>query len=194
MKRYEWTRLLPSLALLHSLVACSDAPPWTGSVERHDGIEVISNPGDPLLGEAQGLVSELWAVQGPTWENPALVHAASGLLVVVDPPANRVHLVSTSGDLRGSLGRPGGGPGEFRDMRDAFRDGDRLVVFDRGRRGIEYLSLDGDYLSSSPIEGSPWGGFPLRNGAMLVKGDFRTDPRESTLGTWIRVANGRAPT
>jgi hypothetical protein len=182
------------MALLPLLATCTNAPPWTGSVAMRDGIEVIANPDAPLLGEARGLVSEQWALQGPTWENPSVVHAAAGLVVVVDPPADRLHLVSRSGELRGSLGRSGEGPGEFRDLRDAVLDGDRLVVFDRGRRAIEYLSLDGDYLSSLPIDGSPWGGILLPTGDLLVRGDFRTDPRESTLGTWIRIANGRAPT
>jgi len=194
MRRCERTCLLPALALLPLLATCTNAPPWTGSVAMRDGIEVIANPDAPLLGEARGLVSEQWALQGPTWENPSVVHAAAGLVVVVDPPADRLHLVSRSGELMGSLGRSGEGPGEFRDLRDAVLDGDRLVVFDRGRRAIEYLSLDGDYLSSLPIDGSPWGGILLPTGDLLVRGDFRTDPRESTLGTWIRIANGRAPT
>jgi len=194
MTRCERTRLLPAAALLPLLAACTNAPPWTGSVATRDGIEVIANPDAPLLGDARGVVSEQWALQGPTWENPSVVHAASGLVVVVDPQADRVHLVSTSGQLLGSVGRSGEGPGEFRGLRDAVFDGDRLAVFDRGRRAIEYLSLDGDYLSSLPIDGSPWGGFSLSNGELLVRGDFRTNPRESTLGTWIRIANGRAPT
>ena len=131
----------PSLVFLYSLVACSDAPQWTGSVEMRDGIEVISNPGDPLLAEAQELVSDLWAIQGSTWENPSLVHAGSGLITVVDPQANRVHLVTTSGETRASLGRSGGGPGEFLRLLDAFRVGDRLVVLDGGKGSIEYLDL-----------------------------------------------------
>jgi len=194
MPRRDRTRLLPAVALLPLLAACTSAPPWTGSVTTRDGIETISNPHTPLLGETRGLVAEQWALQGPTWENPSVVHAGSGLVVVVvDPPADRMHLVSTSGEPRGALGRSGEGPGEFRDLRDAVLEGERLVVFDRGRRAIEYLSLDGDYLSSQPIDGSPWGGFLLGTGTLLVRGDFRTDPRESTLGTWIRVPDGGAP-
>jgi hypothetical protein len=36
--------------------------------------------------------------------DPSRVHVRSGTLTVVDPPANRIHLVSTSGETRGSLG------------------------------------------------------------------------------------------
>ena len=78
-------------------------------------------------------------------------------------------------------------------MQDAFSKGDSLVVFDRGKSGIEYLNLDGDYLSSLRVEGWVWGGFPLEGGELLVKGDFRTNPTESTPGTWIRVREGIEP-
>ena len=184
------TRPNPLLLLVFLLVACSDAPQWTGFVEMRDGIELISNPGDPLLGEHQGLVFELWAIQGPTWENPSLVHAASGLVMVVDPQANRVHVVTTSGESRESLGRSGGGPGEFLRLLDAFRDGDRLVVLDGGKGSIEYLDSDGNYLSSLHLEGQAWGGFPLEGGTLLVKGEFLSDPSAETLGDWFRVREG----
>jgi hypothetical protein len=156
----------------------------------HDGVDVISNPAESLLDAHRSFVTELWAVQGPNWENPFLVHAEAGLITVVDPQANRIHMVSTSGEIGATIGRSGGGPGEFLHMQDAFPVGDRLAVFDRGKAGIEYLSLDGAYLSSLRVEGWVWGGFPLADGGLLVKGDFRTDPTESTSGTWIKVADG----
>ena len=194
MKACQLTRFLPFLVFSGLLVACTDAPQWTGLVEMRDGIEVISNPGDPLLGEAQGFVSELWAIQGSTWENPSLVHAESELIIVVDPRANRVHVVTSSGKTRGSLGRPGGGPGEFLQMQDAFPEGDRLVVLDAGKASVEFLDLDGDYLSSLHLEGFAWGGFPLEDGELLVKGKFLDDPSEETSGVWIRVSEGHEPT
>ena len=175
------------------LLACSDAPQWTGFVEMRDGVEVISNPGDPLLAEGQEFVAELWSVQGPTWENPSLVHAASGLITVVDPQAIRVHFVTASGETRSSLGRAGGGPGEFLRLLDAFRDGDRLVVIDGGKGSIEYLDIDGNYLSSLHLEGQAWGGFPLEGGTLLVKGEFLSDPSAETYGDWVRVREGSEP-
>jgi hypothetical protein len=183
----------PSVVFLSVLVACSEAPQWPGSVEVQGGIEAIVNPGDPLLGEAQNFVSELWSVQGSDWMNPSRVHVRSGLVTVVDPPANQVHLVSASGETRASIGRPGGGPGEFLGLLDAFRDGDSLVVIDGGKGNIEFLDLDGDYLSSLHLEGQAWGGFPLEGGTLLVKGEFLSDPSAETLGDWVRVREGSEP-
>jgi hypothetical protein len=174
-------------------LACSDAPQWTGLVETRDGIEVIANPGDPLLDEAQEFVTDLWAVQGPTWENPSLVHAGSGLITVVDPQANRVHVVTISGETRESLGRSGGGPGEFLRIQNAFPEGDRFVVLDGGKQGVEYLDLDGDYLSSMHLGRWISGGFPLEDGELLVKGEFVADPAEESTGAWVRVSEGSEP-
>jgi len=159
-----------------------------------DGIEVISNPGEPLLGEAQGFVSELWDVQGSNWLDPSRVHVRSGFVTVVDPRANQIHVVSASGETRASLGQPGGGPGEFLQLLDAFRDGDRLVVLDGGKGSVEYLDLEGNYLSSLHLDGQAWGGFPLENGELLVKGEFLSDPSAETLGDWVRVREGSEPT
>jgi hypothetical protein len=194
MNRYRPPRFsTPYLLFLSSLVACSDVPQWTGSVEIRDGVEVISNPGDPLLDEAQPFVSDLWDVQGSDWVNPSRVHVRAGRVTVVDPQANQVHVVSASGETQASFGRPGGGPGEFLRLLDAFSDGDRLVVLDGGKGSIEYLDMDGNYLSSLHIEGQAWGGFPLEDGALLVKGEFLSDPTAETLGDWVRVREGSEP-
>jgi hypothetical protein len=78
-------------------------------------------------------------------------------------------------------------------LLDAFSDGDRLVVLDGGKGSIEYLDMDGNYLSSLHIEGQAWGGFPLEDGALLVKGEFLSDPTAETLGDWVRVREGSEP-
>jgi len=189
----------PSLVFLYSLVACSDAPQWTGLVEMRDGIEVISNPGDPLLAEAQEFVTDLWAIQGSTWEDPSLVHAGSGFITVVDPKANRVHVVTTSGETRESLGQSGGGPGEFVRLLDAFPVDDRLVVLDGGRVSIDFLDFDGNYLSSLHLGSSAFGGVPLGDGEYLLSGQFgvREDPfvldAKGRTGGWVRVSEGQEP-
>jgi hypothetical protein len=158
-----------------------------------DGVETIANPGTPLLETTEGLVTELWAVQEASWMDASRVHAQRDLITVVDPPANQVHLMSTSGEVRGSVGRPGDGPGEFRRLLDAFPDGDELVVLDGGKSNIQYLDLDGQYLSSLHIHGQTWGGFLLGTGELLLQGEFLSDPGEASSGDWVTVSEGRNP-
>lgn len=183
---------LPTLLLL--LGACSDTPGWTGSVEVREGIEVVSNPAEPLLPDATGVVTELWEVQGPDWMDPTRVHARSGLVLVVDPPANRIHRVSASGDLRPSLGRPGGGPGEFLRLLDAIPGEDRILVLDGGKGSVQYLDPEGAYVSSLHLEGQPWAGFLLEEGTLLLKGEFLSDPRAESFGDWVTVDGAGKPT
>jgi hypothetical protein len=187
------TRATLALITICSFGACSEAPQWPGSVEQRDGIEVIHNPADPLLPESEALVSELWTVHEPGWVDPSRVHARSGTVIVVDPPANQIHIVSGSGRAQRSIGRPGGGPGEFLRLLDAFFDGDRIVVLDAGKGSVEYLDLEGNHLASLHIDGQPWGGFPLGDGTLLVKGEFLSDPTEETYGDWVRIKEGEDP-
>jgi hypothetical protein len=112
----------------------------------------------------------------------------------VDPPANQVHVVSPSGEDRTSLGRPGGGPGEFLRLLDAFPEGDSFVVLDAGKGSVEYLGLDGRYLSSLHLDGQPWAGFQMGEGTLLVKGEFLSDPTEESFGDWVRIRRGEKPT
>ncbi len=194
MKRHELTRhYAPPLLLWFFLTACSEAPDWTVSVEIRDGVEAISNPRNPLLEDAGGLVSELWAVHEGSWMNASRVHVQRDLITVVDPPANQVHLISTSGEVRTSLGRPGDGPGEFRRLLNAFPNGEELVVLDGGKSNIQYLDYDGEYLSSLHVHGQTWDGFLLETGELLLKGEFLSDPQEESFGDWVTVREGRDP-
>jgi hypothetical protein len=192
MKTLPAARLLVSASLL--LMACSTPPEWSGKVEEVNGIEIVSNPGEPLLPEAGLRVSELWTVQGGDWVDPTLVHAHSGSITVVDPRANQLHHLSLSGDELGSLGRPGGGPGEFLNLLDVFPVGERLAVLDAGKGSVQFLDGEGRYLSSLHLQGQPWAGFSLEGNRLLVKGEFLSDPREESFGDWVTVGEGGEPT
>lgn len=185
---------LVSLLFLFSLpLSCTTAPEWAGSLEREGGIEIISNPERPLLAQTEGLVSELWTAQGIDWVNPTLVHSYSGSIAIIDPRANRIHLLSSTGEEKGGIGRPGGGPGEFLNLLDAFQEGERLVVLDAGKGSVQYLDLEGHYLSSLHLQGQPWAGFTLADGELVVKGEFLSDPREESYGDWVTVGEGGEP-
>ncbi len=186
----RWYRVLAPLTLV---LACSDAPSWHGRVQVAEGVEVVSNPEEPLLGDVSAAWTELWDLREADWLDPSRVHVGSALVTLVDRRANRVHLVSLSGEVRGSLGGAGGGPGEFLGLVDAFPEGGGLVALDGGKGSVEYLDLDGNHLSSLYVEGQAWGGFPLGNGTLLLQGEFLADPLKESAGDWVSVREGRAP-
>jgi len=188
VQRWLLPCLLPCL-----VVACSGTAEWGGRVEVRDDVEVVSNPSAPLLRDARGVVTELWAVRRDDWADPTLVHVGSGLITVVDPRVSRVHVVSEAGEVLRSIGNTGRGPGEFLHLLDAFPFGESVAVLDVSKTGIEYLALDGAYLSALSAGGAVWGGFPLSDGEWLLKGEFFTDPSEETTGDWISVMGGREP-
>jgi hypothetical protein len=163
-------------------------------VEVLNGVERIANPGEPLLTDSEGLVKEVWSFQGSDWIDPSRVHARSGSVTVVDPPANQVRRISASGEPLTTLGRPGGGPGEFLHLVDAFQAGNRMMVLDGGKGTVEYMDLAGDHLASKRLDGQPWSGFPLGPSALLVKGEFLSDPREASYGDWVRIEEDEDPT
>jgi hypothetical protein len=183
------------LAIVFSMAcgACSGGGGWAGSVAERDGTEILMNPAVPLMAGAEPAAIELWSYQGTAWMNPSLVHVQGDVVTVVDPPANQIHRVSTEGEEEESLGRPGGGPGEFLRLRDALPDGERFAVLDAGKSGIQYLDQDGRFVSSLYLEGQPWGGFFLGDGTLLVKGEFLSNPTEETRGDWVILTEGRDP-
>ena len=186
-------RFLPAIILSLACGACSGNGGWTGSVAERNGTEILMNPATPLMDGAEATATELWSFQGAAWMNPSLVHVQGEVVTVVDPPANQIHRVSTEGEEEESLGRPGGGPGEFLRLRDALPDGDRFAVLDAGKSGIQYVDQEGRYVSSVYLEGQPWGGFFLGDGTLLVKGEFLSDPGEETRGDWVTLTEGRDP-
>jgi len=185
---------LLAILLPFSCLACSETPAWTGAIEMREGVEVLSNPGVPLLDPSRGVVWELWSMKGADWMDPTRVHVHQDVVTVVDPPANQIHRVSLSGEEEASLGAPGGGPGEFLRLLDAIPDGERLAVLDGGRSSVQYLDPNGAYLSSLHLEGQPWGGFLTSGGTLLVKGEFLSDPDQESFGDWVSVQEGRGPT
>jgi hypothetical protein len=81
-------------------------------------------------------------------------------VLVTDPIEKRVFEFSVDGKLKHTFGRPGNGPGEFRDLADAvFVEGRRIVALD----GVEGLSLfdSAGSLLQAPLGPTVFGGTQL---------------------------------
>lgn len=113
--------------------------------------EVIELPGEDRWLEA-GFeeVYRTGALGGEEWEQFGNVRMVAfdgaGQLYVFDDQANRVVVVGPDGEYRRSFGRPGEGPGEFRNPAAlaVFRDG-RAVVADTRHRAYHVFDANGDF-------------------------------------------------
>lgn len=143
------------------------------AVRDSAGVTIIENsgPDQPLGVEVAWLAdlippdSALTVVsQGVT------VDDVTGRIFVADRPNDRVVVFEPSGVYAGTLGRPGDGPGEFRDPDAVSMDpSGSLVVWDNRRRLLSRWSSGGDFLGEERPDldyGGP--GFAVGNDWLAV--------------------------
>ena len=99
------------------------------------------------------------------WEQPAedsdfllasLTDAAfdpSGNICIVDFRQKNLHIFDPQGNWLHTYGREGEGPGEFRDARKLFFDGDRYGVLQGYPAAIVWLNADGSASTKISISG-----------------------------------------
>jgi hypothetical protein len=82
-----------------------------------------------------------------------------GRMVVADGQANHIKLLAPNGTLIDTLGRPGGGPGEFQNLSNVqVARGDSIYAYDFGQSRLTVFGPDSPYelartLTISPDEG-----------------------------------------
>ena len=95
----------------------------------------------------------------------------TGRIYVLDRTSPRVVVFGRSGDYVETLGREGGGPGEFRDPSAlSVADDGMLTVWDTGRGVLSRWSQDGRHVGERPSPGiSYWGpGVHLHGGRLVT--------------------------
>ena len=115
---------------------------WTGTVEVTDGVTVVRNPAQPLLGQLT-LELEEDLVVGDTLHEESfffnLIYGGidgSGNLFIWDPNSFRIQVFDAEGRFVRTVGRQGEGPGEFSDafgLKFRVGVGGELAVLDGGR-------------------------------------------------------------
>lgn len=101
---------------------------------------------------------------------------AQGRVYVVDRRLRQILVVSPEGDVVGTIGRGGQGPGEFGRPPGLAVRGEILWVLDLNR-GVQALDLDGNYLAEYPVQGvfrdfafGPGGGLMFANSRVYRRG------------------------
>ena len=152
----------------------SDSPGWSGTVDTlASGQIVVSNPRTGVWGEGEGwTVTEdlrIGAVDDPGPYQLGRVIALDvdghGRIWALDAQANVIRVFARDGHHVRTVGREGGGPGEFAGPAHMeFGPDGRLRVPDPQNNRISVIDTTGAFVDSRRMEGgffvSPWpGGF-----------------------------------
>jgi peptidylglycine monooxygenase len=119
-------------------------------------------------------------LQAP-FNHPADVAVApNGDIYVADGYGNSaVHRFSADGELKGTWGSPGGGPGEFTTPHAVWIDGEgRVLVADRENDRVQVFTADGVYLDTWPDHYHPMDIYGGADGLIYVTDQI---PRLSAL-------------
>lgn len=96
-------------------------------------------------GDTIHLQSEIEAIDAEINMPLSIIQTDSDLLVVVDAPSWKIHLMNRVGSLINSVGGSGAGPGEFNLINSVhIIDGNRLLVLDRRLLRVTIYGLKND--------------------------------------------------
>lgn len=177
------------LTLLPLLASCGEAEPagWAGTVDTlANGAVVVDNPAEGLWAPGEGwTVREELRIGSAMSEGPALFGQVAGVAVdaedrihVLDRQAKEIRTFGPDGAHIRTVGRDGGGPGEFRDpIGLVLSPDDGLWVVDARNARYAVFALDGEYRTAHRRNLSgyvmPWNGGFGRDGRFHEKTVYR---------------------
>ena len=185
-----------------SLCSCSDGGGHAFVVRDSAGVAIVESVGQGAWTEENGLriVGEPTVrLGGPRTKEfsfdqvaDALVIADS-LFIVANRGSGELVFFDSGGDWRYTVGRIGGGPGEFSRLRaiEILPEG-HLVAFDSGHRRISVFEVTGELVRTMPLAGALRGGVAMAIG-WLESGTFVARTMEPgvdampDLGQWRRM-------
>jgi DNA-binding beta-propeller fold protein YncE len=170
---------------------------------RDGRLAALDTSGRVLVYSPSGLLLENWRMLDSSIGKPeGLVWMSDDTLMVCDTHYNRVVRFSGKGDLLGSFGRKGKGPGEFGYPVGIARDPqDRLYVCEYGGNDrVQRFDRNGTYLGSFGSFGVEPGQFQRPSGLVWADGKILVadaiNNRVSIFtedGTYIGVLGGKDP-
>lgn len=183
------------LAFAALAVACGEPPPATTVSTRDSaGVAIMTLHTSPWIESAPWHVAEAPTVAIGTVDGPAsyqldrvegALRLSNGTIVVADAGSSEIRFFDAAGRFLRASGRPGGGPGEYRQIASLGRGpGDSLWVYDFGARRMSVLTSQGTFVRSVSMGGElsavvAVGRLP--DGAFVIR------------EVWSAHAGGRAP-
>ncbi|HSM59847.1 MAG TPA: 6-bladed beta-propeller [Longimicrobiales bacterium] len=169
-------------------------------VEAQDTL-IVRAEQPALWGAAPTLVEELriGSLDGSQYETFGRLTAAAvgpaGEMLVVDGQGPALRLYDSTGRYRLQLGRPGQGPGEYRQIMGVrFTREGRVAIWDPGNQRITVYETDGGLFNSIRVESSLQGGndpFQVDTAGNFYVRAMRSHEGAVITGyTWIKIGPG----
>lgn len=132
---------------------------WKGKIEVEDGVTVVKNPKEPIYDENIFELEEELTIagkegkEGQMFMNIVSIDVSEdGTIYLLDGRAANIKVFDSSGKFLKTIGRRGQGPGEFgRPESFSITPQDEIAVNDPGRRSIQFLDMDGNFLRQIPV-------------------------------------------
>jgi hypothetical protein len=143
--------LLLMLAYLVAISGYAEAGEWRGERTVRDGVAYVRNPAEPMEPPIIYDAVESWRLESETSDGELVFGAISdaeaddaGNVYLLDYLLKTVHIISPIGEILGSVGGEGEGPGEFQSVDDCFLTAQSgIAVLDYVSRRIVYLTKEG---------------------------------------------------
>lgn len=160
-------RSLALAALLLPLAACGGDAEAAGPLVRDSaGIRIVQNDA-PAWKKGQEwrvaaeLVTDIGVAEGdPKFQFAHVAHAlrlSDGTLLVADGQANEIRAFDAQGKYLRTMGRSGGGPGEFRGLHALYLlPGDTVAAFDYQGARLAFFAPTGSFVRAvtvAPVDG-----------------------------------------
>ncbi len=142
-----------SIFVLFLVFACGKKPESEARVEIIDGVEHVHNTGIPLYPDKSVIFEEELSIGGEGYEMLSrpmqYIVDMQGRIYIADFQDRAIKVFDENGDFVLTIGRQGGGPGEFSNVgRMTFLPDGRLMVTDLSASRISFFDPEGAYLDS----------------------------------------------
>jgi len=132
---------------------------WKGKIEVEDGVTVVKNPKEPIYDENIFNLEEELTIRGEEGKEEQMFMniisidvSEDGTIYILDGKAANIKVFDSSGGFLKTIGKRGQGPGEFgRPESFSITPQDEIAVNDPGRRSIQFLDMDGNFLRQIPV-------------------------------------------
>jgi hypothetical protein len=162
--RHSWTRPATFVVAIAALAGCSDqSEPEQAESDCTIELAKTAELGN-TYGEAGSQESLLGIASGPDGTVFALYNRSTAEVLMHD----------SAGSVVRTIGRRGGGPGEFQRITALYASSDTLFVFDGVGNRIAFYDTAGTYLGATALPAMPYRAITLPGGRFFINANINT--------------------